>query len=108
MGNHTPGPWAVFGSDGNYVQQQDEQGRWGLIVADCSMTDEGAANARLIAAAPAMFEALRIADAIPSNTHEFSTTHGGRIPVTKVSEAREIVRAALSQASSGETAGGGP
>ena len=46
-----------------------------------------------------------IADAILSNTPEFSTTNSGRIPVTKVSEAREIVRAALLRALGGDQNG---
>lgn len=60
---------------------------------------------RIRAAAPEMFEALKIADAILSNTPEFSTTNSGRIPVTKVSEAREIVRAALLRALGGDQNG---
>lgn len=60
------------------------------------------ADAALFAASPEMFEALQIADAILSNTPGFSTTNGGRIPVTRVSEAREIVRAALTKARGGE------
>ena len=61
---HTPGPWVVkSGRSGFYVQSQfdviveslDEFGRYGAI------DDE--ANARLIAAAPELLEALYIVDA---------------------------------------------
>jgi hypothetical protein len=55
----------------------------------------------LTAAAPEMFEALKLAEAILSNAPEFSTTHSGRIPVTRVSEARDVARAALAKAQGG-------
>jgi hypothetical protein len=51
--NHTPGPWAV---DNLTV-------RWGsYLVADCDIDRQGEcqANARLIAAAPDLLDALRL------------------------------------------------
>ncbi len=59
---HTPGPWVVRNRDTVYAQS-------GRFVADCELTPYGSrpqppnsideANAHLIAAAPAMYEALR-------------------------------------------------
>jgi hypothetical protein len=47
MTEHSPLPWKVsVGASGKVVVQVDE---WlGLFVADCSMTDEAQANAKLI------------------------------------------------------------
>lgn len=42
-------------------------------------------------------EALTLAEAVLSNAPEFETTAGGRIPLTKVSEARDVARAALKE-----------
>ena len=64
MSKHTPGPWCVRHDD--MVCSQE-----GRIIADCESTPyamrpappivEDKANATLIAAAPAMYEALTIA-----------------------------------------------
>ena len=64
MSKHTPGPWCVRHDD--MVCSQE-----GRIIADCESTPyamrpappivEDKANAHLIAAAPAMYEALTIA-----------------------------------------------
>lgn len=56
---HTPGPWRVKANAAKIlIEQTDEQGRWGLFVADCSMLDEGLANATLMAASPEMLATL--------------------------------------------------
>lgn len=54
MSRHTPGPWKVY-NDGTDVC--DDSGH----IAACEGTgyDETVANARLIAAAPSMYEALK-------------------------------------------------
>jgi hypothetical protein len=58
MSKHTPGPWVqrkgeLKGSDGNNVCV------WGLGLAHCSRDAVAEANARLIAAAPDLLEALK-------------------------------------------------
>ena len=67
MNKHTPGPWKVTGEELVSVGDQelfhrvirDEGERWTALV---EIEDrEGEANAHLIAAAPAMYEALTIA-----------------------------------------------
>jgi hypothetical protein len=60
MSQHTPGPWRV--NDKIAVVEQDKP--LGLFVADCRMTDEGRANARLIAAAPDLLAALKMLEEI--------------------------------------------
>lgn len=55
----TSGPWEVGPAE--TLVRQFRDGLWGLIVADCGMTAEGAANARLIAAAPDLLDAVRVA-----------------------------------------------
>lgn len=62
MTNHTPGPWAVsFGTD---VYLHGERFEHNRHIADCDMDmdlgkDEREANARLVAAAPELLEALK-------------------------------------------------
>ena len=57
MSNHTPGPWMHVPSGGNhdYLVYPEATGRDVAIVRDFSE-----ANARLIAAAPEMLEALKV------------------------------------------------
>ena len=62
MSKHTPGPWVIRYKDAVYAQ-------CGRFIADCELTpydarpqppnSTDAANAHLIAAAPAMYEALQ-------------------------------------------------
>ena len=64
MAEHTPGPW---GADGLFISSRvDTSGPYRTIVADCLCDDdhEGAANARLIAAAPELLAALEQALAV--------------------------------------------
>ncbi len=77
---HTPGPWATArGFEGQTVVGSD-----GVLVADCSIIDrlgqrtgpECTANARLIAAAPDLLEALKAVVAIADRrTVEFDAAH---------------------------------
>lgn len=53
MNAHTPGPWAVNDDDPTEVVT-----RHGRLVAACHYRGEAKANARLIAAAPELLEAL--------------------------------------------------
>lgn len=59
--NHTPGPWTT-GHGNTYVIRQDKlNGRRvaELMSRDAAAYDEAFANAKLIAAAPELLEALR-------------------------------------------------
>ena len=75
----TPGPWRVSEKRGNLIDirhENNEPGTMSLnlaqIVARQSWLKEAEANARLIAAAPELLEALQMAlewiDAVPSDT----------------------------------------
>ena len=55
MSKYTPGPWKTTHSEVNGYRVSDSTG-WGVAVVLKDTNDE--ANARLIAAAPQMFEAL--------------------------------------------------
>lgn len=85
---HTPGPWIVAGEAGNtgeaFVIESDE--RTVCWTADSTEeeweerggalgTDEDRANARLIAAAPELLEALREAAAIVAHHTPFGGIH---------------------------------
>jgi len=79
---HTPGPWEVFRTDEHiekqsgvtvYIGDDDAAGRFAAVRG--VDLDEDAANARLIAAAPAMLAALKeLADA-----YQFAWKVGGRV-----------------------------
>ena len=58
MSKHTPGPWtAIFQEDWRSTKVVTADGRW---IADVSMFGDSAdANARLIAAAPELLEAVQ-------------------------------------------------
>lgn len=60
MSKHTKGPWANF--NGSDVSTNREDGKVSQYIADCAMEELGLeeilANARLIAAAPELLEAL--------------------------------------------------
>lgn len=57
MAEHTPGPWTVDTPPDDYLVIRSSEGRHICTSIDCW------ANARLIAAAPEMFDALREATA---------------------------------------------
>ena len=65
MSKHTPGPWAMPDSGQGRISKVGVNGGWdGMIAtADCGdyarSRSEGLANARLIAAAPDLLEALK-------------------------------------------------
>ncbi len=65
MSKHTPGPWAMPDSEQGRISKVGVNGGWdGMIAtADCGdyarSRSEGFANARLIAAAPDLLEALK-------------------------------------------------
>lgn len=94
---HTPGPWFLINDAcvGGPVESGWEQA--GCGIAHCGMrartSEEAAANARLIAAAPEMYEALKALLACP----DISDVAGeDKDPETHAAES--IARAALSKA----------
>lgn len=92
MSKHTQGPWIAEESltpdgkgTGTYnIHQNSEDGHWLAFVGAKD-------DARLIAAAPEMLDALRVAQ---SELHYFIATRGR--------EAHEIVRAAIAKATGEE------
>ena len=92
MSKHTQGPWTVDGAVA--TENLDVLGEGGRVaMLDCDDIDAETlkANARLIAAAPEMLDALRVAQ---SELHYFIATRGR--------EAHEIVRAAIAKATGEE------
>ena len=96
---HTPGPWVVDPAvrqgftvyapkEGFIVGTQDEEGRFGAI--------ESKANARLIAAAPDLLEALQ--DVCARLLYRGVSTNAGHPDRT----ALEVARAAIAKATGGE------
>lgn len=58
---HTPGPWTVIGPIGAGIWITDESGNNQIAVVYGAANTPGAdANARLIAAAPELYEALKL------------------------------------------------
>ena len=72
MSKHTPGPWVVVGSLTKYVEARlvgrliQEVAACGPTIADEGYGQQQEANARLIAAAPALLEALKAVHALVS------------------------------------------
>jgi hypothetical protein len=91
MSKHTPGPWrasnaTVYAPNQNAPRQMIPiKIESGWLDGAWESDDEAHANARLIAAAPEMLEALELIDGYD----------GDAIPVSQV---RETVRAALAKA----------
>lgn len=98
---HTPGPWAIrLGQSVVEIRTTA-----GLPIAQTTsghywqnFGPEAEANARLIAAAPDMLEALRHAEAILSYAPEMSTNKNGAGPNTSTHHALRLVRAAIAKA----------
>ena len=92
MSKHAPGPWAVVDLGYDSGRQVYVADNTGTTVCDCDWShtdDECEANARLIAAAPEMYEALKEAEAElyqvpPADNEQLRTL--------------EIVRAAIAKA----------
>ncbi|CAB4122389.1 hypothetical protein UFOVP37_8 [uncultured Caudovirales phage] len=97
MSKHTPGPWAMPDSGQGRISKVGANGGWdGLIAtADCGdyarSRSEGLANARLIAAAPELLEALK--DMLDG--HEDACTGYGE-------GAADKARAAIARATGGD------
>jgi len=56
---HTPGNWRIQNASDTYNRYQIEANGWGIILRCEDTSNESQANARLIAAAPELLEALR-------------------------------------------------
>lgn len=62
---HTPGPWHFHANSEDYTEYDIEPHGWGRYIEIKDRTNEGLANARLIAAAPDLLGACKVAhDAI--------------------------------------------
>lgn len=96
---HTPGPWVA---DVGWSSISVRQAGTGLFVAKAALIDKSfpaddqtaQANARLIASAPDLLEALHAIAAIEDRMH------GG--DWEEIELAREIVRAAIAKATGGD------
>jgi hypothetical protein len=94
---HTPGPWATGGYD---IKAEDGRALIATVIrryqnrSALDPDDEGAANARLIAAAPEMFDALSEVEWIFDGEEDI-TNNGGPNNAMK---ALAVVRAALRKA----------
>lgn len=99
---HTPGPWKAEGWKGIVVN--DSNGHTLALAPGCSYSiEEMAANARLIAAAPDLLEALQnviASTALPSAwSDDISEAQWQR---QRLDECRDFARAAIAKAT-GET-----
>jgi hypothetical protein len=95
---HTPTPWRQMKQNAAYIEQGDANDLHGLIVADCHMTDESAANAAFIVRATNSYDDLLSAleaalEALDEHAINFKPAgYGGRT-------ARVVVREAIAKAS---------
>jgi hypothetical protein len=89
MSTHTPGPWVRAGS--NVVTAPTETRVGGFCVAQCNtMMDGNIANARLIAAAPDLLDAL---DRIRKDLQRMSDGYSADLDVMV-----DVARAAVAKA----------
>jgi hypothetical protein len=87
---HTPGPWVTMREDSGVYFVQAKQGPVRVCVAHAF----GAADAQLIAAAPALVEALeRLLDEWKERLAKFDRSQDFDIP-TRILEARAALRLA--------------
>ena len=101
MSRHTPGPWVVRHDD----MVCSKEGR---IIADCESTSynmrpappiaEDKANAALIAAAPAMYEALSRLRNVASTASNHMRLSGNEEEALLFDNDQRVVEAALAQA----------
>jgi len=101
MSKHTPGPWVIRYKDAVYAQ-------CGRFIADCELTpydarpqppnSTDAANAHLIAAAPAMYEALSRLRNVASTASNHMRLSGNEEEALLFDNDQRVVEAALAQA----------
>jgi hypothetical protein len=95
---HTPGPWFVT-PDGAAVYEKDGYGYRGDTVCGLpSRSDSRAANARLIAAAPDLLEALKVA--AKAELYDPAT---GLIDADVLDIVQDVARAAIAKATGGQS-----
>ena len=88
MSKHTPGPWHTAGEQGVQIRSAKDQ----IAKVWTMRGNEWKANARLIAAAPELLEALQsIADCCDEE-------HAARDYASRQAEIRGIARAAIAKA----------
>ena len=75
---HTPGPWRLSADGQRVIGADGESVVAGVYGAACADQD-GAANARLIAAAPAMLEALRLCIGQLEGVNSLSGVHASSL-----------------------------
>lgn len=114
---HTPGPWKlkkswveVGGEFSTFAVTQDNGDRQGLYIASVQRDiNGGEANARLIAAAPALLEALLELTAHVKSCEATWLADGGErdtkmhgLAVCLNNRAGDLIKAAIAQATGGE------
>ena len=94
---HTPGPWETYGDDKSDIRPATKAGK-NRIIAQCpGYKTERQANARLIAAAPDLLEALQRAVAcgiVPTT----SVLDGGAASYSEQVRTADAIRAAIAKA----------
>lgn len=95
MRKHTPGPWYVIGAE---VFKDIGDQRWAVAVAH-DWSEDTAENARLIAAAPALLEALRFALRDMEATRAQVASHAPNVGVlaASIAQARDAIRKATGE-----------
>lgn len=94
---HTPGPWTALGRDGynSIIIRAEHASHWPALVPEfneIARDPEQEANARLIAAAPDLIDALR--DIVA----RIDCYDAGRCPPSLAERCREIALAAIAKA----------
>lgn len=95
---HTPGPWKYAGNNGTHSFDQS-----GRCIADSPrpngmLDDEGVANAKLIAAAPELLEALRESVKALDSAHKRLTAGGNFADGIVIDYVRIKARSAIAKA----------
>lgn len=109
MGRHTPGPW-VWGENYEGLSSTEADilsfGEWeGMWLTDCQVgnerkTNERKANARLIAAAPELLEALKMAQSVLDQLRNPDMTTTSNSLFLSIVAAETKARAAIAKAES--------
>ncbi len=102
MAQHTPGPWEAGRNpkgvcSNEWVVRPRGEFPHGAWVADCGYSDEGIANAHLIAAAPDLLGALKLISAMLEGDKGTSGTYYPKFTGTLI-EAVTIARKAIAAA----------
>ena len=96
---HTPGPWRI---SNDWITDSSSLESIAKIVGkdgpDCRMTDHDLANARLIAAAPALLEACKNIVAWLNDVGKTNKSRRGRVP----SRLLDAIETAIALAEKGE------